>query len=38
VEAGDRRIDAAEADIVRRIFGEYMAGRSPRAIVSTGST
>jgi DNA invertase Pin-like site-specific DNA recombinase len=32
VEAGDRRIDAAEADIVRRIFREYMAGRSPRAI------
>jgi DNA invertase Pin-like site-specific DNA recombinase len=32
VEAGDRRIDAAEADIVRRIFREYMAGRSPRAM------
>ena len=32
VETGDRRIDAAEADIVRRIFREYAAGRSPRAI------
>ena len=32
VEAGDRRINAAEAEIVCRIFREYVAGRSPRAI------
>jgi site-specific DNA recombinase len=30
---GDRRIDQAQADVVRRIFLEYAAGRSPRAIV-----
>ena len=29
---GLRRIDDAEAEIVRRIFGEYAAGGSPRAI------
>ena len=32
VDAGDRRINGAEAGIVRRIFLEYAAGRSPRAI------
>lgn len=31
-ESGDRRINEAEADIVRRIFAEYAAGRSPRYI------
>ncbi len=30
--AGERRINMAEADIVRRVFREYAAGRSPRAI------
>ena len=29
---GGRRINEAEADIVRRIFAEFAAGRSPRAI------
>ena len=29
---GARRINEAEAEIVRRIFAEYAAGRSPRAI------
>ena len=29
---GERRINAAEAEIVRRIFREFAAGRSPRAI------
>ncbi len=29
---GKRRIDAAEATIVRRIFSEFVSGRSPRAI------
>ena len=32
LEAGDRRIDDAEAEIVRRVFREYTAGRSPRTI------
>ncbi len=30
---GDRKIDDAEADVVRRIFREYAAGASPAAIV-----
>lgn len=30
---GERRINPAEAAIVRRIFSEYATGRSPRAIV-----
>jgi len=30
--AGGRRINLAEAEIVRRVFREYAAGRSPRAI------
>ena len=29
---GERQINAAEADVVRRIFGEYAAGRSSRTI------
>jgi hypothetical protein len=29
---GERRINAAEAEIVRRIFREFAAGRSPRAV------
>ena len=29
---GDREIDTAEAQIVRRIFTDYAAGKSPRAI------
>jgi DNA invertase Pin-like site-specific DNA recombinase len=32
VDAGNRRINDAEAETVRRIFREYAAGRSPRAI------
>ena len=32
---GDRVINVAEATIVRRIFTEYAAGRSPRAIAIT---
>ena len=32
VEVGDRRINEAEAEVVRRIFREYVAGQSPRAI------
>lgn len=32
VQRGDRTINQAEAAIVRRIFTEYAAGRSPRAI------
>ena len=31
-EAGERRVVAAEADIVRRIFRDYAAGKSPRHI------
>jgi len=31
-QTGARKIDEAEAAIVRRIFDEYAAGRSPRAI------
>jgi site-specific DNA recombinase len=30
---GERVIDGAEADVIRRIFAEYAAGNSPRAIV-----
>ena len=33
-EIGQRAIDEAQAAIVRRIYAEYIAGRSPRAIVS----
>ena len=33
-ERGVRMINAAEADIVRRIFEEYVAGKSPLAIVA----
>jgi hypothetical protein len=33
-ERGVRTIDAAEADIVRRVFREYLAGKSPLAIVA----
>ncbi len=29
---GDREIDSAEAQVVRRIFTDYAAGKSPRAI------
>jgi DNA invertase Pin-like site-specific DNA recombinase len=29
---GERRINEAEAEIVRRIFREFAAGRSPRSI------
>src|SRR6516225_5339140 len=32
LEAGDRRINEAEAEIIRRVFREYTAGRSPRTI------
>ncbi len=32
-EMGLRSVNAVEADIVRRIFAEYVSGRSPRAIV-----
>src|SRR5262249_39687777 len=32
VEAGERRINDAEAEVVRRVFREYSAGQSPRAI------
>ena len=32
VEAGDRRINEAEAEVVRRVFRQYAAGQSPRAI------
>ncbi|MEO0958666.1 MAG: recombinase family protein [Pseudomonadota bacterium] len=32
---GDRRINEAEARIVRRIFEDYATGRSPRAIAHT---
>src|SRR5262249_3245736 len=32
--AGARRIDQAEAAIVQRIFSEFAAGRSPRAIAA----
>lgn len=31
-DVGARRIDPAEADVVRRIFRDYAAGQSPRAI------
>ncbi len=31
-EAGERAINAAEAEVVRRIFRDYAAGRSPRRI------
>lgn len=33
-ERGQRVVNAAEADVVRRIFAEYVAGRSPLAIAS----
>ena len=33
-ESGERRIIDAEADIVRRIFTEYAAGKSPRNIAA----
>jgi site-specific DNA recombinase len=29
---GERTINHRQAEIVRRIFGDYAAGRSPRAI------
>jgi len=32
MEAGDRRINDTEANVVRRIFREYAAGQSPRAV------
>ncbi|MEO7133600.1 MAG: recombinase family protein, partial [Vicinamibacterales bacterium] len=32
VSTGEREIDAADADVVRRIFGDYVAGISPLAI------
>ena len=32
MEAGQRRINLSEADIVRRIFREYSHGMSPREI------
>jgi site-specific DNA recombinase len=35
VSAGDREIKADEVDIVRRIFQEFAAGKSPRAIAHT---
>jgi site-specific DNA recombinase len=31
-ERGERRVNEAEALVVRRIFGEFAAGKSPRAI------
>ena len=34
-ERGDRKINEAQADIVRRIFNEYAAGTSPRVIAKT---
>ncbi len=34
IEAGRRRIDPGQADVVRRIMTEYVAGRSPRAIAA----
>jgi site-specific DNA recombinase len=34
IERGKRQIDPAQAAIVRRIFEEYVAGRSPRAIAT----
>lgn len=33
-ECGQRAIEPAQADVVRRIFSEYLAGRSPRQIAS----
>jgi DNA invertase Pin-like site-specific DNA recombinase len=33
-DRGRRTIDQAEAEIVRRIYREYVAGRSPKAIVT----
>ena len=33
-DVGARRIDHAEAEIVRRIFAEYSSGKSPRAIAT----
>lgn len=33
-EVGQRAIDETQAAVVRRIYAEYIAGRSPRAIVS----
>jgi DNA invertase Pin-like site-specific DNA recombinase len=33
-EVGQRMIDEAQAVVVRRIYAEYLAGRTPRAIVS----
>ena len=35
VSAGDREIKADEAEIVRRIFQEFAAGKSPRVIAHT---
>jgi site-specific DNA recombinase len=32
VEVGGRRINEAQAEIVRRVFRQYVAGQSPRAI------
>ncbi len=34
IERGRREIDPAQAGIIRRIFEEYIAGRSPRAIAA----
>ena len=34
-ESGERRINAAEAAIVRRVFEEYAGGASPRTIAKT---
>jgi hypothetical protein len=34
VERGRREIDPEAARIIRRIFEEYVAGRSPRAIAA----
>jgi site-specific DNA recombinase len=31
---GERRIDEAEANVVRRIFADYVGGKSPRAIAA----
>ena len=35
VERGQRTINEAEANIVRRIFSEYVAGNSPRKIAAS---
>ena len=34
MERGQRAIDEAQAKVVRRIFADYLAGQSPRAIVA----